>query len=267
MSRGFQRNHWDDMARKWARVKPPLRPNVEVGEAVRGELADIPGQTVLLGVTPELAVVAHPIIAVDRNPGMIACAWPGNDVGRQAVQGDWLRMPLAGDSFANAIGDGSFNTLAWPDGYAQLFAELRRVLRPGGRVVVRTFTTPEPGETLSSVREATLARRIVSLHAFKWHLAMAIVARGPSPNIRATQIRDGFNDMFTDRAALMSTTGWTEDEIDTIDVYENSVVSFSFPTVSQFRAVIPGGFGGPRIVPSGSYEMAKRCPILVMDRR
>lgn len=267
MTRATARNHWDDMARKWARVKPPLRPNAEVGEAVLRQLTAIPGQTLLLGVTPELAAVAHPIIAVDRNPGMIACAWPGNTPGRQAVQGDWLHMPLAGDSFANAIGDGSFNTLTWPDGYARLFAELLRVLRPGGRVVVRNFTTPDPGETLAAVRTAVLERRIGSLHAFKWHVAMALVAPRPEPNIGVTEIRDAFLEMFPDRPGLMAATGWTEEEIETIEVYKDSVVRFSFPTLAQFGAVVPQHFTAPRAVASGAYEMADRCPILVMNCR
>lgn len=260
-----QRNHWQDMAWKWARVKPPLRPNAEVAAAVRAEMAPLDGPTLLLGVTPELAVIAEPLVGIDRNPGMIACAWPGNTPGRQAVQGDWLAMPLAGNSIANAIGDGAFNTQSYPDGYVRLFAQLARVLKPGGRVVVRNFTTPEVGDSLAAVREAVLARRIASLHAFKWHLAMAIVARNGSPNIPVTQIRDGFHELFPDQAGLMAATGWTAEEIDTIEVYKDSVVSFSFPTLAEFRAVVPTGFGNFRVLPSGSYEMAERCPILVMD--
>jgi SAM-dependent methyltransferase len=261
-----QRNHWEDMARKWARVKPPLRPNAEVAEAVRAELAPLDGPTLLLGVTPELATIAAPLIGIDRNPGMIACAWPGNGGGRSAVQGDWLAMPVAGTSIANAIGDGSFNTLAYPAGYVRLFDELAHVLKPGGRIVVRNFTTPETGEALAAVREAVLARRIVSLHAFKWHLAMAVVAHAGSPNIRVTRIRDAFHEIFPDPAGLRAATGWTADEIDTIEVYKDSIVSFSFPTLSEFRRVIPAGFAAVRVLPSGSYEMADRCPIIVMDR-
>jgi ubiquinone/menaquinone biosynthesis C-methylase UbiE len=260
------RNHWEDMARKWARVKPPLRPNAEVAAAVKAELAPLGGPTLLLGVTPELATIAAPLIGIDRNPGMIACAWPGNAPGRHAVQGDWLAMPVAGDSIANAIGDGSFNTLAYPDGYVRLFDQLARVLKPGGRVIVRNFTTPVAGDTLAAVRAATLARRIVSLHAFKWHLAMAVVAQSESPNIRVTQIRDSFHEIFPDQAELMTATGWTEDEIDTIEVYKGSIVSFSFPTLPQFQQVLPAGFGAMRVLSSGSYEMADRCPIIVMNR-
>lgn len=261
------RNHWEDMARKWARLRPPLRPNAEVAEAVRAELAPLPGPTLLLGVTPELATIATPLVGIDRNPGMIACAWPGNVAGRQAVQGDWLAMPLAGDSVANAIGDGSFNTQAWPDGYGQLFAELHRVLKRGARLVVRNFTTPDSGETLEAVREAVLARRIVSLHALKWRLAMAVVAQSGMPTIPVTRIRDAFRAIFPDPAALMAATGWTEDEIDTIEVYKDSVVSLSFPTLAQFGRTVPATFTAPRLVRSGGYEMAERCPILVLERR
>src|SRR5690606_31879080 len=196
------RNHWEDMARKWSRLRPPLRPNAEVAAAVGAELAPLPGPTLLLGVTPELATLATPMIGIDRNPGMIACAWPGNVPGRQAVQGDWLTMPVKGDSIANAIGAGRFNTQVWPDGYGRLFAELERVLKPGGRLVVRNFTTPDAGETLAEVRAAVLARRIVSLHAFKWRLAMAMVSQSGTPTLPVTQIRDAFRAIFPDPSAL-----------------------------------------------------------------
>ncbi len=261
-----QRNHWEDMARKWARVKPPLRPNGEVAAAVKAELAPLDGPVLLLGVTPELAVIATPLIGIDRNPGMIACAWPGNAPGRQAVQGDWLAMPAAAGSFANAIGDGSYNTLAYPDGYVALFEQLARVLKPAGRIVARVFATPEPGEPLESVRRETLGGRIGTLHAFKWRLAMAVVARSGSPNIRVTRIRDAFHELFPDQGALMAVTGWTPEEIDTIEVYKDSAVSFSFPTLSELRRVIPASLGSVRVLPSGSYEMAERCPIVVVDR-
>jgi SAM-dependent methyltransferase len=254
------------MARKWARLRPPLRPNAEVADAVRAELAPLDGPTLLLGVTPELATIATPLIAVDRNPGMIACAWPGNGVGRNAVQGDWLAMPIAGGRIANAVGDGSFNTLAYPDGYVQLFDQLAKVLKPEGRIVARTFATPEEGETLDAVRAATMSGRIASLHAFKWRLAMAVVAQSGSANIRVTRIRDAFHALFPDQAALMAATGWAVDEIDTIEVYKDSVVSFSFPRLSELLAIVPAGFRHLRVLSAGSYELVERCPIVVMER-
>lgn len=266
MSTGTGRNHWQDMARKWARVRPPLRPNHEVADAVRGQLAPLAGPTLLLGVTPELAVIATPLIAVDRNPGMIAFAWPGNTAERHAVQGDWLAMPVLGGGFANAIGDGSFNTLAYPDGYAKLFDELGRILKPGARVVFRNFCTPEQGETLAEVRRATLGGRIASLHAFKWRLAMAAVAESDGANIRVTRIRDAFHALFPDQTQLVAATGWTADEIDTIEVYKDSVVSFSFPRLSELLAVVPTGFRHVQTLLAGSYELAERCPIVVLDR-
>lgn len=266
MKQNTGRNHWHDMARKWMRLRPPLRPNAEVAEAVRAQLAPLPGPTLLLGVTPELALVAAPLVAVDRNPGMIACAWPGNTADRHAVQGDWLAMPVADGAFANAIGDGSLNTLAYPDGYATLFDELARVLKPGARIVVRNFCTPEEGEGLEAVGAATLGGRIASLHAFKWRLAMAAVAEAGDPNIRVTRIRDAFHALFPDQARLKAATGWTDDEIDTIEVYKDSVVSFSFPRLSELLAVVPARLRHRGTVAAGSYEMAERCPVVVMER-
>ena len=52
------------------------------------------------------------------------------------------------------------------------------------------------------------AGEIRSFHAFKWRLAMAIVAEAADPNIRVETIRDVFIREFPDRAMLAETTGW-----------------------------------------------------------
>ena len=47
----------------------------------------------LLGVTPELAVIPRRTVAVDWSERMIAVAWPGDCDSRHAVLGDWRALP------------------------------------------------------------------------------------------------------------------------------------------------------------------------------
>ena len=94
----------------------------------------------------ELANVVGPfghVLGVDLSPGMIAAARGAH---RDIVQlefavGDALRLPGSDGSFdAATIAFGLRNL---PD-YAGGFRELRRVVRPGGRVVCLELTTPRP---------------------------------------------------------------------------------------------------------------------------
>jgi hypothetical protein len=110
-----------------------------------------------------------------------------------------------------------------------------------------------------------LKGRIRSFHAFKWHLAMAIATEAGDPNVRVERIHEVFNEAFPDRALLAGAAGWREEDIATIDVYRGSWEVYSFPTFAQFRATLPEGLVNLRQVPTGSYELAERCPLVTMD--
>jgi SAM-dependent methyltransferase len=259
-------SHWTQHHRNWARLGPPLRPNGEVAAAVRDLLSGHDECILLLGVTPELADVGADVTAVDRNPAMIANIWPGDTTARRAVAGDWLRLGFPDASFSAAIGDGSLNALGYPAGHQALHGELARVLRPGGRFVCRVFAAPRAGEPVEALREAALGGAIRGFNAFKWRLAMALVAASGDPNIAVVRILDAFDAMFADRDRLAQATGWECADIDTIDAYRGSTEIYSFPTKDQFLAIVPGAFAQARFVAAGSYELAERCPILVMDK-
>lgn len=260
-------SHWSEYHRRWAQLGPPLRPNHEVVAAVRQAIAAGSEPVLLLGVTPELAAAATRVEAIDRNEAMIAQIWPGDTETRRASLGDWLDLRFPAGHFAAAIGDGSLNALPYPEAYRRLFENLARVVRAGGRCALRVFVTPDPCEPLEAVHDAVLAGEIGSFHAFKWRLAMALVAPGGDPNIAVADILEGFNRMFPDRALVARAAGWATDEIDTIDVYRNSAEVYSFPTMTQIRAAVPAAFINLRQVSSGTYELAERCPLVIMDVR
>ena len=263
---GTRASHWTQHHRNWARLGPPLRPNAEVAAAARGLLSGRDERVLLLGVTPELADAGADLTAVDRNPEMIAKIWPGDAPNRRALVGDWLRLDFPDASFSAAIGDGSLNALGYPAGHLALHGELARVLRPGGRFVCRVFAAPEAGESLTALGEMALGGAIRGFNAFKWRLAMALVAESGDPNIAVIRILDAFDAMFADRDLLARATGWERGDIDTIDAYRGSAEIYSFPTRDQFLAIVPGIFAGARFAAAGAYELAERCPILVADK-
>lgn len=154
--------------------------------------------------------------------------------------------------------------LAFPGEYLTVLGQLARVLKASGRVVVRLFERPAKAESLSMLREGALAGAFADFDAFRWRLAMSLAARSSDRNVRAVAILDAFNDLFPDRRALGGRSGWTEGDVERIDVYRDSSQSFSFPSWDEFVAVAGVAFERVERVQVGSYPLAERCPLAVM---
>ena len=265
-----------DFHYRWPTIQPPLRPTQGVAAAIGVLLAErgVPlagsaggstdDATLLLGVTPELAIVPRNVIAVDWNPDMIRIAWPGDTPRRRAIVGDWKRLPLAETSVAAAIGDGALSMLRFPIEQPILFDQLRRVVRPGGRIVIRCFATPDPCETPEQVRTAALAGDL-TFHSFKHRFNMAISAAEGLPNIESGQLHIGFERLFPDRAALIAASGWSAETIAEIDAYRGSGSLHCYPSRSQLLDLVPGWARDARFVETDGYPLAERCPLLVVD--
>lgn len=260
-------SHWNDYHRRWSRLSAPLRPDADIVRGFEEHVAGRDERVLLLGVTPELAHIGRSLVAIDRSEAMIAHIWPGDTPRARAHKADWLSLPLADGSFTAVIGDGSLSTICCPGDYRIFFAQVTRVLQPGGVLVLRLFLSPDKSEQRAALREDVLAGGCASFHAFKWRLAMAATAETGDPNIAVTAIRDVFNAMFPDRAMLAEKTGWSSDEIETIDVYANSPDVYSFPNFAQLRETIPDSFVNIRLAPCGHYPLAERCPFLVLERQ
>jgi hypothetical protein len=260
------KNHWNEFHRAWSRLAPPLRPNHEVVAAVTEQVHDVPGSALLLGVTPELAHVGSQLIALDHNHAMVRNIWPGNSASRWAVVGNWLTPCFRPEFFAVCVGDASLNNLQYPVQWHSFCRELKKLLRPGGRFTCRITTAPESGESTASVKDAVLSGAIGNFHAFKMRLSIAVASENADPRVAVTEVLDHFDRMFPDRDELAQVTGWRRDEIDTIDFYKNSSIATTRPTCRQVLAVVSQVFPNARFVSAGSYELADRCPLLVMDK-
>jgi SAM-dependent methyltransferase len=261
----MSRDHQKIYHRAWSQLGPPLRPPPDVIAAIEEQIKDRAGRALLLGVTPELADVTSDLVAVDRNFSMIANVWPGNTAHRRAIVGDWRNSNFASDAFLFCIGDGSLSFLTYPDETAALFHELTRVVKSGGRLVFRLYLAPDIAETILALQDAAMSGNINSFHAFKIRLGMSLAAQESKPHVGVANILDVFNSLFKNRDELVRATGWSREQIDTIDFYRESNVLFSFPTKAQLLSIVSKLFPTARLVASGSYEMSEFCPLLVAD--
>ncbi|MDQ1923222.1 class I SAM-dependent methyltransferase [Massilia pseudoviolaceinigra] len=256
-------DHWQAHARQWSRIGGPLRPGEEDLAIMRTIVGPEPGLGLLLGVTPELSALSERLIAVERDGAMIDRHWAPRGSGQSVRQGDWLELPLARDSIDFAAGDGSLNMLHHAAGHVRLFAQLHTCLRDRATLALRVFTAPERHETPGQVVDDALRGAIGSFHAFKWRLAMALVAQAGDPNIAVTAICNAVDLRLPDRDTLAVRAGWPRADIDTIDAYRGSLALYCFPTLAQLRATIPAAYEELGIF-HGSYELAQCCPIVAL---
>lgn len=259
-------SHWEHYHRHWSLLAAPLRPPAETVGIIEREAGAAGADVLLLGVTPELAGLGRTMRAVDSSPGMIEALWKAGGPSREALVGSWLDLPLASGSVDAVVGDGSLNSLASSAERLLLLRETARVLRPGGRAAIRIFASPVRREDIAAVEDDVRARRIDGFHAFKWRVAMTLAGPQPDYGVGVTAIRDAIDGLFPDRARLSAATGWRLEEIATIDAYRNSDTTYSFATAAQQAEEAESVFREVRLVPSGSYSLAERCPVLVMSR-
>ncbi len=257
-------NHWDTYDQSFSRLGAPQRPPPEAVRQFKHTLNPAGKLVLLLGVTPELRDLSDHMVAVDSSPGMIAGVWPGNDENRVALLGDWLDLPIDGASMDRVAGDGCLSAVDTREARCDLLAEMARVMKPDGTAAVRLFAGPEEFEDLEEIRQAALARSIESFHALKWHVAMACTTRDADRCIPVQKILHMIDDLFADREALSSATGWSRDSIDTIDLYRGSDMAYSFATADMLVEEASRSFEDVSLVATGDYPLSERCPLLVL---
>jgi len=258
-------NHWQTYHRRWSGLEAPLRPNTEI----RAKIVELVGtksdRILLLGVTPELALSFSNVVAVDKSATMIANIWPGDSETRRVVEADWLKLDGGLGRFSAAIGDGSGNTLAYPDEMRQLLVTVRDHLLPGGRFVCRLYARPDSPWSWDEILAEAASRARINFHAFKWKLAMRIAA-DTEPSVPVARIFDCFEYHFRDRGRLAEVTGWDRAIIDMIDAYRGSNAVYCFPTRAEFLDCLPSGFQDVGFHPSGTYDLAADCPIFACEK-
>ncbi len=254
-------SHWEKYHTRWTHIEPPLRCSAEVVQEVQSIVGRVEGTVLLLGVTPELADAFDKVFAVDKNPSMIANVWPGDSAAKRAVAADWLDLGSQAETFAAIVGDGSLNNLGYPSDIKKLLDAALDMLTPGGHFVCRLFERPSPSFTIADIMQAARAPVSLNFHALKWMIAMHVAAHNDAM-VPVTQILATFNTLFPDRDGLSRDTGWPRRAIDTIDIYEGSTMSYSFPCREEFQAIVPDRAIDVAFRSCGTYALASCCPIL-----
>ncbi len=258
-------SHWNGIYGGHLQQEPASPRFAQIAGGVRTQLGELDGRVLLLGVTPMLSTLGTQLTGVDRNQAIVRTRWIGNAPGRCAVVADWRQLPFAPASFSACIGDGSINAMAYQS-VGSVYQSLAVVMRTGSRLVCRVYLTPDPGETVSDVRRAVLRGECSSFLYFKFRLGMAIAAERSEPSVAVQSIHAVFQSIFPNRQRLVETVGWDRREIDKIDLYKSSPEIYNFPTRPQTLAIVPPVFANARFIPVGDYELADRCPLLVMDK-
>lgn len=256
-------DHWQNFASRWNRLGSPMRPCAEDVSNFQTALGDSNGNCLLLGVTPELASISSQLTAIDNSPDMIRALWPQE---KRSVLGDWLDMPFEDASFDNVIGDGCPVLLEFPQQQERFFTEVARVLKPGGKLALRAFVCAAPAETPEQVCHEVRQGNIKGIHAFKWRLSMAIASQTPDYTFQISETLRTFDHQFPDRQQLAEVTGWDRQDIDTLDLYRDSIALYSYPPLESLRKTFPKALVETGLM-YGHYELAERCPLLVLERR
>jgi SAM-dependent methyltransferase len=231
----------------------------------------VPLRALLLGVTPQLATMRWPtgttLLAVDASEDMVAAVWPLEHAppGSTARVGDWRALDLPDAGIDIALGDCFLSSTSYPEDYRAILRELRRVLRPDGRLVVRLFARPQAREEVADVARALWSARIGSMHALKWRLLMAVQAPDER-NVAVAGAWRAFHEICPDRRRLVDKLGWSPESVEMIETFREGSARYSFPTLAEVRSLLAADFD-ELSSHTFDYDMGERCPTLVLAPR
>lgn len=212
---------WTDFAEKPNMWSAPLKPSPEDVMLFKNQLFS--GlRILLLGVTPELQPYAT--LAIDNNLSAVRAN------SKIAIFGDWRDLPFESE-FDVVIGDGCLNIFQGAPQH--FFQQMKKALKTNGKLILRTFVSPEVKEDLKDVLQA---KDQMSFHAFQIRVANAIA----NPHFS-----------LEDRCKAIKSV-WDHPHL---EVYRNSDLIYYHPKLSELPAWDSIQF-------SSSYELAEQCPVI-----
>ncbi len=266
------RDHFSRIVAQWSHFGPPLRPSPDDTAVVQRAASALgpAARVVVLGLTPEIIGCAWPpdvaLLAVDHSPAMVSALWPPEKgpVNSRVELADWCSMPVPSGTIDLVAGDGCYVLFDFPDGFAALTREVRRVLRPGGRYLIRVFLRPDNPETVENVAQALADCAIGSVHALKLRL-LAAVHGANGPGSRLDDVWRAWSDMSSRLPEhLRGVRGWTAEEIVGVESYRGMEARYFLPTLDELRQAFSPWFVEVECA-WGRHELADRCPTLLFS--
>lgn len=269
----FARRYWDQLALRW-RISVPLAPAPEdidwferrASAARRSSL-----RALILGVTASIATMRWPpetsLVAADWSVNMLRNVWPdqGTPPGARVVCADWRELPFGDSSIELVVGDGCFTALGSEQAGREFTAELRRILVPGGTVLMRCFCRPEPDIEPTQLFDLLYAGRLRNLDLFRWLLAVATHGESPA-GVQLGDVWQLWNQHVGNPQFLRARLGWTDDVFANVERMKGSSMTYWFPTLAQIRTLV-----GPAMevveVESPGYEWGAVFPRLRLRAR
>lgn len=261
---------WDKKQLVSLLVRPPWHPSAEDVSFVRAmtarALAAYAAPAILvLGMTRQLVQAEWPsnasVTAVDASAGIVASMWKVHPtLPSRAVCASWQSMPFGDGTFGAVVGDGSLNALPDLEEYPRVFAEIARVLRGDGVLVLRCFLRPDAIEAPEDVIAKAHSGAFPTTAAFRFRFCLSLARENASVDLAT--LHDMFNALVPDRDALARVTGWPRTDIDRVDVDKDSKVRFTFPTEAELVNVTQAAFSLARME-RGTYAQAEQCPTIL----
>lgn len=264
---------WAASAQDWDRFGSPFRPHPDDRAVVERHAAALAAETgtlstVMLGVTQEIAGCDWPagtrLTAFDSSRESIKRLWPapGTPAGATAHCGDWAHLPLADATVDIVTADGSLVCLRYPDGMAKVVGEVHRVLRGGGRFVVRTFLRPEVPETIEQIIADLHGGRIGNPFVLKLRVDAAL--HEGSSGFSMQRKWHLWQTLFPDQPATARAFNWPLASLAILPDFEHRDLRFVYPTLSELRALFAPEFVELECA-IGGYELSDRSPTLVLE--
>jgi len=255
--------YFNEIARHWSLLGPPLRPSEPDIAGYRRGLEDFSGgHALILGVTPELYSLPWPegteVAAVDHNPQMIEAVWPGP--AGSARLSTWVEIPFSESSIDLVLCDGGLSVVRFADEAERVVREVARVLRQGALAVFRVYDPPAQRESAAEVLEALLAGRIPSPNHLKLRLGMAM-QEDPRQGVRLSEIWNRLHEGAPDFRYLAACIGWDYDQLCAINTYRESSNCYYFPPLESVLTLFEANGFRREYINVPSYEMGGRCPV------
>ena len=200
------------------------------------------------------------LTAVDKIEEMIGALWHADKSTQTVRHADWLDLDATWGHFSAVVGDCSVNALQSVGEIDALMQIVTQRLVDGGVFASRVFERPDDPITDEALRVSIERGTHGNFHAFKWQIGMSL-AQESGALAGAAEILAKFNRLFSDREEIAENTGWPLDVINTIDVYEQSGMSFVFPNRRQFDRYLSEHFDQIEWSACGIYDLSERCPI------